>query len=161
MTDVIKKKADLVQLGNQITLYKLHGSVNWAWERHAPALKIHNDVRAVFRHNDAIGSPAIIPPIPEKVMPPEFSQIWNEARGSLLQAPRWLVCGYSLPPYDIATRAFFKKILSKRKQTMIVILDPESAALAERWRDICPKSTKVLSLPGLPDAFDHDWKMGE
>jgi hypothetical protein len=158
MTDVTKKKSELVQLGNEIVLYKLHGSVNWAWERHALTLKIHDDVRAVFRHNDEVGTPAIIPPIPEKEMPPEFSQIWNQARQSLSQCSRWLVCGYSLPPYDVALRAFLEGILSKRNQALILLLSPESPALVKRWREICPKSTQVLPLPGLPEALDHVWK---
>jgi hypothetical protein len=32
MTDVTKKRDELVRLGNEMALYKLHGSVNWAWE---------------------------------------------------------------------------------------------------------------------------------
>lgn len=158
MTDVTKKRDELVRLGNEIALYKLHGSVNWAWEWHSPTLKIHNDVRAVFRHSDDVGTPAIIPPIPEKEMPPEFSQIWNEARRSLLQCPRWIVCGYSLPPYDLALYSFFEGILSKRHQALIVLLAPDSPTLAERWRRICPESTQVLPVPGLPEALDHEWK---
>jgi hypothetical protein len=158
MTDVTKKQYELVRLGNEIVLYKLHGSVNWAWEKHALTLKIHDDVRAVFRHNDDVGIPAIIPPIPEKEMPPEFSQIWDQARHSLSQCPRWLVCGYSLPPYDVALRDFFEYILSKRNQALILLLSPDSPVLVKRWREICPKSTQVLPLPGLPEALDCVWK---
>jgi hypothetical protein len=158
MTDVTKKRDELVRLRNEIVLYKLHGSVNWAWEWHSPTLKIHNDVRAVFRHNDEVGTPAVIPPIPEKEMSPEFSQIWNEARRSLSQCPQWLVCGYSLPGYDVAIRAFFEGILSEGRQSLIILLDPNSSTLAEFWRQICPPCTEVLSLPGLPEAFDQEWK---
>jgi hypothetical protein len=157
MTDVTRKKFELVQLGNEIVLYKLHGSVNWAWEQHTPTLKMHDDVRAVFRHNDKVGTPAIIPPIPEKAMPPGFSQIWAEARNSLLRAPRWIVCGYSLPTYDLALRTFFKDILSAEQQALILVLAPDSPALVERWRELSPKHTQIRSLPGLPDAFDLDW----
>lgn len=158
MTDVTKKRFELVPLGNEIVLYKLHGSVNWAWERHAQTLKIHDDVRAVFRHNDDVGTPAIIPPIPEKEMPPEFSQVWDEARRSLSECSRWIVCGYSLPPYDLALQSFFEQVLSKRTQALILVLSPESTELAKRWQAICPKSTRVLPLPGLPEALDLVWE---
>ena len=157
MLDVTKKKSELVQLGNEITLYKLHGSVNWAWERHTPTLKIHDDVRAVFRSDDKIGVPAIIPPIPEKAMPPEFSQIWAEAHNSLVKSSRWIICGYSLPTYDRALRLFFKDILSAQQQSLILLMAPDSPVLVERWREICPKHTQVQPLPGLPDVLELDW----
>jgi hypothetical protein len=157
MTDVTKKQFDLVQLGNEIVLYKLHGSVNWAWEPHASTLKIHDDVRAVFRKDDKFGTPAIIPPIPEKAMPPGFSQIWDEARRSLLKSSRWIVCGYSLPDYDQALRRFFKGILSEQQQTVILVLAPDSSVLVERWREISPKHVQILPLPGLPGALELDW----
>ncbi|MGC1415463.1 MAG: SIR2 family protein [Candidatus Acidiferrum sp.] len=157
MTDVTKKKFDLVQLGNEVVLYKLHGSVNWAWEPHSSTLKIHDDVRAVFRKDDRFGTPAIIPPIPEKRMPPEFSQIWNEARLSLLKSSRWIVCGCSLPDYDQALRSFFKGILSEKQQTVILVLSPESRTLVERWREISPEQVQVLAVPGLPEALELDW----
>ena len=152
MTDVTKQRGELVQLGNEIALYKLHGSVNWAWEPHAPTLKIHDDARAVFRKDDKFRTPAIIPPIPEKEMPSEFSQIWAEARRSLLKCSRWIVCGYGLPDYDQALRLFFKDILSAQQQALILLLAPDSAVLAERWREISPKHVQVLPLPGLLEA---------
>ncbi len=159
MTDVTKRKSDLVQLGNDIVLYKLHGSVNWAWEHHSPSLKIHDDVRAVFRHDDSVGTPAIIPPIPEKQMPDEFSQIWHEARKSLEACQHWLVCGYSLPPYDLALRDFFRSVLTKRQQSQILILAPDSDLLVKRWREITPDCTQIRALPGLPQAFGYDWSI--
>lgn len=157
MKNVTKKTFDLVQLGNDVVLYKLHGSINWAWEWHSPTLKIHDDVRAVFRRNKDVGTPAIIPPIPEKEMPPEFSQVWSEARRSLKVCPRWLVCGYSLPPYDIALRDFFAEILSHKMQAEILVLAPDSASLVARWGAIAPPATRIRALPGLPEAFQHDW----
>ena len=157
MTNIINKKYDLVQLGNDVTLYKLHGSVNWAWEQHSRTLKIHDDVRAVFRRNEDVGTPAIIPPIPEKEMPPEFSQIWWEARRSMMACPRWLVCGYSLPPYDVVLHDFFAEILSHKMQAEILVLAPDSASLAARWEAIAPASTRIRALPGLPEALLHKW----
>lgn len=157
MTNVVKNEADLVQLGNEFVLYKLHGSLNWAWEHHSPTLKIHDDVRAVFRRNEDVGTPAIIPPIPEKEMPAEFAQIWTEARKSLLTCTRWLVCGYSLPSYDVALYQFFAEILANGRQREILVLAPDSQSLAAKWEAIAPPSARIRALPRLPEAFDHVW----
>lgn len=157
MTDVVTKKAEEVRLGNKYPLYKLHGSVNWAWERHSPSLKIHQDVRAVFRHDDAVGVPAIVPPIPEKEMPPEFGQIWQEAKKVLTGCENWIICGYSLPAYDIALAQFFAQILQQRKKTTIFLLDPYSGELAERWENLASGSVRVIQLPGIPEALDLPW----
>lgn len=156
MTDVTKRSYELVQLGNEFPLYKLHGSLNWAWEPHSPTLKIHQDVRAVFRSDDKFAVPAIIPPIPEKEMPAEFAQVWNEAHIRLSKCPTWIICGYSLPPYDRALCDFFSNILQQRSSTKLLLIDPDSKSLVQRWRNLAP-NTDVLPLPGLPDALEHAW----
>jgi hypothetical protein len=102
------KKHKIVQLGQDVALYKLHGSINWAWEPHTPTLKIHDDVRAAFRSVDR-GVAAIIPPVAEKEMADEFAQIWAEAKKVLGLAERWVVCGYSMPPYDQAACDLLKR----------------------------------------------------
>ena len=50
-----------VPLGHQVPIYKLHGSINWAWEPHSETLKVHDDVRAAFRqHKSGISWPVVI-----------------------------------------------------------------------------------------------------
>lgn len=157
MTNVIKREYELLELGHDFVLYKLHGSLNWAWEPHSPTMKIHDDVRAVFRCGVDYGTPAIIPPIPEKEMPKEFAQIWNEAELSLGKSDIWIVCGYSLPSYDIALKSFFGRILSSRNQTTIFIIDPASDEIARRWKGLSPNNIRTVALPGLPDALNVEW----
>lgn len=156
MTNVVTKADELMQLGDDFVLYKLHGSVNWAWEPHSPTLKIHQDVRAVFRADNKYGVPAIVPPIPEKHMPPEFGQVWDEAQRVLSQTPMWIVCGYSLPDYDEALRKFFGGILWSRPTTTLFILDPDSNRVAGKWNALA-SNCKVVPLAGLPDALDQTW----
>jgi len=145
-----------MELGDDFVLYKLHGSLNWAWGPHSPTLKIHQDVRPVFRADDEYGVPAIVPPIPEKEMPPEFGQVWNEARKVLLDAPTWIICGYSLPDYDQALRDLFGGILRTRTMTRLIVIDPDSQAVAARWKTLA--SNCVLQpLPGLPAALNESW----
>lgn len=57
MTNVTRGEYELLELGHEVVLYKLHGSLNWAWERHSPTMKIHDDVRAVFRYWRFCGFP--------------------------------------------------------------------------------------------------------
>jgi hypothetical protein len=156
LTNVITRTYDLLEMGNDFVLYKLHGSMNWAWERHSPTLKVHQDVRAVFRRTLRVGQPAIIPPVSEKEMPKEFATIWFEAAEVLANASRWLVCGYSLPTYDIFARKYFADILKRRRNTTVVILDPDSRRIGERWRDLAA-GVNVLALPGLPEALAEAW----
>jgi len=110
MTNVTRKEAEQVALGHRYVLYKMHGSINWAWE-HSPTIKIHDDVRAIFRRKRG-WRPAVIAPIPEKNMPSEFSQIWNEAGKVLADADNWIVCGYSMPDFDLALRRFFERAVN-------------------------------------------------
>jgi len=157
MTDVTKREYEVLELGHDFVLYKLHGSVNWAWEPHSPTLKIHDDVRAVFRCGSKFGVPAVIPPVPEKEMPKDFAQVWNEAEQSLGKSNPWIVCGYSLPSYDIALTSFFSRILSSRDETTIYIIDPVSKDISQRWKELSPNSVRTVALPGLPDALDMKW----
>jgi hypothetical protein len=83
------------------------------------------------------------------------------SRASGIFAPRCLSLlkiRTSLPPYDLALQSFFKHVLSKGTQALILVLSPESRELAKRWQAICPKSTRVLALPGLPEALDLVWE---
>lgn len=157
MLDVRDGKHELVELGKEYVLYKLHGSVNWAFEPHSESMKIHDDVRAVFRRDAEDGTPAIIPPIPEKRMPREFSQVWHEARSVLAASDRWIVCGYSLPAYDRALQQFFGAILRLRPSTTIVVLDPDAEAVGARWQRLADRLNIILR-PGLPAALETTWQ---
>jgi hypothetical protein len=160
--DVSRKPGDTardrnVPLGTSFPIYKLHGSVNWAWEPHSPSMKIHNDVRAAFRPNEDHGEPAVIPPVPEKAMHPEFQRIWLEAGKVLSQSTTWLICGYSLPAYDEALERFFRDAAgSARDLQRVIIIDPNSADLVNRWAFT---DVEILALPALHDALAN-WPFG-
>lgn len=154
--DVSRKVGDpardrVVPLGTSIPIYKLHGSVNWAWEPHAPSMKIHNDVRAAFRPNEDHGEPAVIPPVPEKSMHPEFQRIWLEARKVLAASTTWLICGYSLPAYDLALEQFFREAADEAHGLeRVIVIDPNSPELVDRWSFT---GVDVVALPALQDAL--------
>ena len=153
MINVAKRESVPMRLGHKYKLYKLHGSINWAWE-HSTTMKVHDDVRAIFRRRGDY-QPAIVAPVPEKDTPEFFLNIWREASVSLAEAETWIVCGYSMPDYDIALRDFFHKALGSKRLRHIFILDPYSQQLSSKWR--IPGSTaEITCLPGLPHALDAD-----
>jgi hypothetical protein len=161
---------DETALGQEISIYKLHGSLNWAHEPHD--FKIHDDVRAVFRRSvrvadgqaDTFSSkfddrlPAVVPPLPEKRRPDWLANVWSQAERALCQSAVWIVCGYSLPPYDEAVRALFARAArDARALRRVVVMSPDSTKLVHRWRDICASHVAVSPLPGLPDVSRMDW----
>lgn len=154
MTNVTTKAYEDIFLGSEYLIYKLHGSLNWAQERHSANMKVHDDVRAVFRTTDSVGIPAIVPPIPEKELPKQFSRIWAQAAKELERSDAWIVCGYSMPAYDEALRDWFHKVSAVSRVRRIAILDPNSANLIHRWRNPSRPDIEVVAFPGLPDALN-------
>lgn len=148
--------ADVV-LGNEFSIYKMHGSLNWAFEPHSQDMKIHDDVRAVFRKENA-GEIAIIPPIPEKEMPERFRTVWRGAEEALLKSDIWIVCGYSRPEYDRALDELFDRCASNCVVAKVVLLDPCSTEHVERWST--SDGSRVLDIvarPGLPGCLECEW----
>jgi hypothetical protein len=86
-----------LELEGAIPVYKLHGSLNWS--RGGDGLELFQDLRPAFRGG---GDAAIIPPVPEKDIPAWLRPVWSSAEEELARAALWIVCGYSLPSYDVA-----------------------------------------------------------
>ena len=143
----VAKAERQIELEGAIPLYKLHGSLNWGLRR--GALSLYQDSRPAFRH----GSDAqIIPPIVEKEAPSWLEIVWNEARQALASCSTWIVCGYSLPIYDRSIAKLFTDAAEGGVLSEIILLDPNSEMLLDRWKAIAP-DTKVRALPGLPDGL--------
>jgi hypothetical protein len=141
-----------VPLGQEIPIFKLHGSLNWAFEPHSYSMKVHDDVRAAFREH-GVGVPAIIPPIEEKEMSPDFAAVWAAARRHLRDSDHWIVVGYSLPPYDFAVRRLMEEAAAEGAQKRVSILDPGSTGLTPRWA--LPNVTSVSALSELPTGVNE------
>jgi hypothetical protein len=138
-----------VELVGAIPLYKLHGSLNWGLQR--GVLSLYQDSRPAFRHG---GDAQIVPPILEKEAPSWLANVWNEARQALASCSTWIVCGYSLPIYDRSISQLFVDAAEGGSVTQIILVDPNSQMLLERWKAVAPNAT-VRPLPGLPDALRH------
>jgi hypothetical protein len=138
-----RPKSESVALGHEVPLYKLHGSINWAWEPHSETIKIHDDVRAAFRREGA-GTPAVVPPVEEKQLPREFTEIWTAAERHLSKSDTWIVCGYSAPEYDLAARALLARSALAGRPKHVELIDPNASELIEVW-----------SFPGVEGVRTH------
>jgi hypothetical protein len=55
----------IIEMTGTIPIFKLHGSLNWTLNGHS--IVLFQDMRPAFRHG---GTAAIVPPVPEKSVPP-------------------------------------------------------------------------------------------
>jgi hypothetical protein len=130
-----------------IPVFKLHGSLNWTLN--SQSIVAFQDMRPAFRHG---GTAAIIPPVPEKPLPPWLHEIWREAGLSLRRSDVWVVCGYSMPAYDTEVLQLLKTAGTGRPLT-VFLLSPEADALQKRWTGLLPEASTVC-LPGLPAGIE-------
>jgi hypothetical protein len=148
---ILKGKSSIARVGEvemagSIPLFKLHGSVNWSLR--SGYLELYQDVRPLFLVHQ---KPAIVPPIEEKKMPNWLIGVWQGAFSVLSNAEVWLVCGYSLPPYDHAVRKLLRESVSEKLKT-IILSDPNAESLQPIWQNIAP-NIPIKCLPGLPECL--------
>ena len=114
-----------------VDLLKLHGSFNWLY-----CPRCHRIFVAAFGSSvqflgelgeldsdeticfcDYPLAPVIVAPSAEQeVSNPHLREIWINAYHALEQADRIVICGYSLPPQDLAIRSLFYRAIDARKQ---------------------------------------------
>jgi hypothetical protein len=136
-----------------IELYKLHGSLNWVEESHAP--KIHDDVRAVFRKNKNLGRPRIIPPLEEKDRPNWAYDIWNYSEKRLRESGIWFICGYSFPDYDKAVISLFSRASENKRKLVVYVSDPKSDEIKQKLKNIIYCKYEIVTLKGLPELIQE------
>lgn len=136
-----KRRADSDPLSGRVPLCKLHGSVNWSLV--GSEVRLWHDARPCFRSgSDA----AMIPPFPEKDVVGWARPIWECARSALARAGCWVVCGYSLPAYDVAAVEMLRSAAGGCER--VLVLDP-SPAVVTRWKEVVPRAI-VERLPRFP-----------
>jgi hypothetical protein len=141
-------EAKYIELEGAIPVYKLHGSLSWAHTR--DGLELFQDLRPAFRGG---GDAAIIPPVPEKEIPPWLQPVWSSAEEELAKAPIWIVCGYSLPSYDVAITKLLRRAASAGNLKRIFVLDPHASHICCRYSAIV-QNVKVIAVEGLPEGID-------
>ena len=102
---------------------------------------------------DRGGDAAIIPPVPEKEIPEWLQPVWNSAEEELARAANWIVCGYSLPLYDVAITELLRRAAAAGNLKRILVLDPHASAICRRYSTIT-QNVQVMALEGVPEGID-------
>jgi len=141
-------QGNYIELEGAVPVYKLHGSLNWS--RAGAGLKLFQDLRPAFRGG---GDAAIIPPIPEKEIPTWLRPVWSGAEGELARVAIWIVCGYSLPSYDVAITELLRRTAIAGNLRRILVLDPHASDICCRYSTIA-QNVQVMALEGLPGGIN-------
>jgi hypothetical protein len=141
-------QGNYIELEGAVPVYKLHGSLNWS--REGDGLKLFQDLRLAFRGG---GDAAIIPPIPEKEIPAWLQPVWSSAEEELARAAIWIVCGYSLPSYDVAITELLRRTAIAGNLRRIFVLDPRASDVCCRYSTVAP-NVQVMALEGLPGGIN-------
>jgi hypothetical protein len=147
----------LIELTGSIPLLKLHGSMNWSLTSGNPDLQqtrftpivdlnLFQDMRPAFRHG---GDAAIVPPLSTKKIPDWIRPVWDEAHSAISESETWIVCGYSLPSYDLSVRKLFES--ASHSVRHIYLMTPHSSTYADKWQPIAPLA-RISCLRGLPEG---------
>ncbi len=136
-----------LELEGAIPVYKLHGSLSWS--RVGDGLELFQDLRPAFRSG---GNAAIIPPVPEKDIPAWLCPVWSGAEEDLARATLWIVCGYSLPSYDVAIVELLRRAATAGNLRRILVLDPHASEVCCRYSAIV-RNVQVMALEGLPEGI--------
>jgi hypothetical protein len=89
-------------------------------------------------------------PLTEKETPEWLSAVWGAASSCLSTCERWIVCGYSLPAYDIGLQELFGQ--SSTTAMEICLVDPCAALLTETWQQVAP-GARIFNFDGLPQGL--------
>ena len=139
-------EGNYIELEGAVPVYKLHGSLNWS--RAKDGLELFQDLRPAFRGG---GNAAIIPPLPEKEIPAWLRPVWSSAEEELARAAVWIVCGYSLPSYDLAIADLLRSAATTGSLRQILVLDPNASDVCCRYSAIV-QNVRVVPLEGLPEG---------
>jgi hypothetical protein len=74
--------------------------------------------------------------------------VWETAEDVLSTAERWIVVGYSAPPYDLAVRALLQTAARRGPLSSVDLHDIASDALRPRWEEIT--GVPVAARAGIP-----------
>ena len=162
---------DHVQGESDVTLLKLHGSLNWYRRSRDRLLKSkqlasasisdlfvglwRNPNRQAFDSKQSKGRskwyvfPIIVPPVGGKgrSFPPQITDLWRVARDRLTEAERLLVFGYSCPTADIEASNLLRAA-TRQIRPKVTVIDPNPGAVA-RYHEL-------TDTPAIAYFHNHD-----
>ena len=155
--------ADQTRAG-QVRIIKPHGSINWNGFLRAGSFSHHPDVwtavspssRVSFPTDEPLSDPDAqgisedarfirLPGDPD-AGDPDLDLIWAECSQVLRDAKRVVFLGYSLPPYDETSAAFFREACAGKQ---VEVVNPSEADI-QRFRDALGR--EVIA---IPERFEH------
>lgn len=108
-------------------VFKLHGSVNWAYQKkRGTNLTVYDDYKTILINNLV---PHIVPPVWRKEPRPWLQRIWRGAMKSLNRASHIIIYGYSFPETDLHMKYLVSAGLEDNvalRAIYVVDLDPKS-----------------------------------
>lgn len=131
-----------------VSLFKLHGSLNWLYCPTCREMKVtrgEKGVMRLIRNSDAclcskceiLFIPIIIPPTYFKALSnPCLGQVWHAAEQALLECGTIIFCGYSFPDADIHVRHLLKRMEvngSRTPRIYVVNKCPENGVENDRY----------------------------
>jgi hypothetical protein len=118
-----------------VSLFKLHGSINWVRCPHCDHVYVNEVEGPIFRLSFAsraqdattcscgyfpFGTLLVAPSVIRDVRDPSLLSIWQATLEAMRLAGRWVMIGYSLPPEDLAIRSMFLRASRGRKAPLHV-----------------------------------------
>lgn len=163
---------DIYDSEDRLTIYKLHGSINWFYNKNSYGIQVKNPLspKAHF-----LGlTPLIVPPTILKNFDNTTNILdaqWHQFKMDLETAERVYIIGYSIPETDIATRFLLQTHLKKSASIHIISHKPTSVQ-KEDWKKLFspneprgrvlfkPKGEKVSIFEAGFSAYcqEHPWK---
>lgn len=140
-----RSRTVMFECTGSVPIYKLHGSLNWGPA--FPGVEFYIDFRAAYRRRRRA---LIVPPASGKKPFDVLRPVWTQAAADLAAANVWVVCGYSLPPYDIEVLRFLHDL--PQKPSKVIIVDPKAKMIRDRWA-AATGASDVVCLPGLPGGL--------
>jgi NAD-dependent SIR2 family protein deacetylase len=146
-----------------VSLYKLHGSLNWLYCAICTTLTLTPNVkgvidlitdadtnrdRAICMVCGSIMTPIIVPPTFYKDMSRVFlSLIWNKAENALIKAEHIIFCGYSFPDADMHIKYLLKRIQVNRPDPATLrftVINHHQGKRPEQVKDEISRFTRFL-----------------
>jgi hypothetical protein len=137
-----------------LTLYKLHGSLNWSleedengqtqnarkqwpgtWAQFAPELVYTRTDREEYRRDKHWRPPVLLPYWEKRVEKGLWLRLWKGAAEQLRRTDVLIIWGYSLPTTDLKARELLTLAFDRREAKLgkVVVIDPLEET-RERWR---------------------------
>jgi hypothetical protein len=155
--------------GRPITVYKLHGSLNWYVKMRgqtpargllsgsggAPKIQVTRQRTlaaqvTVTTRKQATGRggrtrwstwPVVVPPVHEKdaIIRLTIQPVWDEARAALGRADTLIFCGYSLPMLDTGAERLFQRALNSSPAMPWTSVIDPSPGVTTRYASLAPR----------------------